>query len=730
MSWVVALQSVDGHAGGSVGGKGAALATLARKGFTIPRTLCVTTRCYEHFITQTGLRERILLELNRKAFRDMRWEELWDAALRIRSMFLTEPLTEDIHAALREAFASWYGGKAVAVRSSAADEDTARASFAGLHESYVNIQGVESILEHVKLVWASLWSDAALLYRQDIGLDADRSLMAVIVQEFVSGQRSGVIFSANPTDPSQMVLESVYGLNQGLVDGLVEPDRWLLDRSSLRILSHAAASRNRLLVPDGSKIRQEDLSSEAASRPPLSDEELLGIAKLALEAERVFAAPQDIEWTIHGGEVIVLQSRPVTMIAPGQEEDQRSWYLSLRRSFENLKRLRAKIEDELIPAMVRDAEQMASQDFKGLSDDDLAREIRRRKEIESGWTKIYWEEYIPFAHGVRLFGQFYNDVVRPEDPYEFVRLLGATEMESLERNRMMEDMASRIRSNPLLRKQIESGDTLNADDDFLALLQRFMERFGDLSCAISGFVHCSQGPEGLLRLVVEMAEHPPVRLAAERGAVESLKTSFLSRFAGERRDFAGDLLDLARASYRLRDDDNIKLARIEAQKLAGIQEGQRRVEERGLEGIAPGLAGELSESRLEFSASPGTQLQAGRGSREKVRPRQLRGQPAGPGLARGPARVIRDAADLLAFKHGEVLVCDAVDPNMTFVVPLASAVVERRGGMLIHGAIIAREYGLPCVTGVVDLTELIATGDIVTVDGFLGLVTVGSPELS
>jgi pyruvate,water dikinase len=107
-----------------------------------------------------------------------------------------------------------------------------------------------------------------------------------------------------------------------------------------------------------------------------------------------------------------------------------------------------------------------------------------------------------------------------------------------------------------------------------------------------------------------------------------------------------------------------------------------------------------------------------------VQPRQLTGQPAGPGLAGGPARVVRRHADLEEFAHGEVLVCDAVDPNMTFVVPLASAVVERRGGMLIHGAIIAREYGLPCVTGVADATALVRTGDSLTVDGYLGIVTV------
>jgi len=86
--------------------------------------------------------------------------------------------------------------------------------------------------------------------------------------------------------------------------------------------------------------------------------------------------------------------------------------------------------------------------------------------------------------------------------------------------------------------------------------------------------------------------------------------------------------------------------------------------------------------------------------------------------------VVEDVSDLFEFRSGEVLVCDAVDPNMTFVVPLASAIVERRGGMLIHGAIIAREYGLPCVTGVPDLTALVGAGDRLTVDGYLGIVTV------
>ena len=114
---------------------------------------------------------------------------------------------------------------------------------------------------------------------------------------------------------------------------------------------------------------------------------------------------------------------------------------------------------------------------------------------------------------------------------------------------------------------------------------------------------------------------------------------------------------------------------------------------------------------------------------DKLQARQLIGQPAGPGIAKGKARVIRQHSDLTDFKHGEVLVCDAVDPNITFVVPLATAVVERRGGMLIHGAIIAREYGLPCITGIPDATTLIETGDPITVDGYLGIVTLGGTGL-
>jgi pyruvate,water dikinase len=97
-------------------------------------------------------------------------------------------------------------------------------------------------------------------------------------------------------------------------------------------------------------------------------------------------------------------------------------------------------------------------------------------------------------------------------------------------------------------------------------------------------------------------------------------------------------------------------------------------------------------------------------------------------MATGVVRQVRGPEGFASFHSGEIMVCDAIQPMMTHLVPLAAAVVERRGGMLIHGAIIARELGIPCVNGIVGVMELVADGDLVTVDGHLGIVTVGPPE--
>jgi len=732
MNWILTAAEVDSDDRSRVGGKGYALAALSANGFTIPETVCLTVDTYNEFVLQTGLRERILLELHRKDFKEMRWEEIWDCATRIRNMFLRTPMPAEVEQRLRREIAARFKGKFAVVRSSAPEEDDARASFAGLHESYLNISGVDAILEHIRKVWASLWSDAALLYRQEIGLDVEKSSMAVVIQEIVAGDRSGVAFSQSPNDDSQAVIESVYGLNQGLVDGLVQPDRWILDRERKTIISHTPAGRDSWMVPRGDGVELEPLPDNLAAKPPLAADEVMRVFELAARAENTFKLPQDVEWTLRDGSLFVLQSRPITTLANQNSADKRGWYLSLHRSFENLKSLRHKIEKELIPGMIAAAEGMAETDIGGLSDQALALEIKQRWEINHKWVNIYWEDFIPFAHGVRLFGQVYNDVMQPEDTYEFVDLLTQTEMASLERNRMLEELAGRVRKDPRLAGQLERGDHAELDPEFLNQLEAFIQKFGDLSCSVTGGTECVQDAMPLFKILREMANHPISPPGKRKSnTTDNLKEKFLSHFEGEKLTRALEILDLARVSYQLRDDDNIYLGRIEARLLAAIQEARQRVDQQQQTAGEDPVSEDLKEVLNDLDHRPEAlnPYQIEPGQSYEIKPRQLVGQPAGPGIAKGKARVIRQHADLAEFKSGEVLICDAVDPNMTFVVPLAAAVVERRGGMLIHGAIIAREYGLPCITGIPDATTLIKTGDEITVDGYLGLVTVGGTGL-
>lgn len=721
MKLVVSLSEIREEPVAWVGGKASALARMKRHGVPVPDAVCVTTEAYRLFVGEAGLTERILMELSRKPFAEMRWEEVWDAALRIRNLFLTTPWPPHLYAALAAGLEGFLDDRPLVIRSSCPREDSAESSFAGLHESYVNVRGLEATLEHIKLVWASLWSDGALLYRRELGGDVHLSSMAVLVQYLVTGEASGVVFSQSPQDESEGVVEAVYGLNQGLVDGTIEPDHWRLDRETGAVLEHREPLRSSYLGPDGLGVCTYPLAEAKANKPPLMPEEVTDVFELACHLERLFGVAQDLEWTLAKGNIYALQSRPVTTLDSGDTTGRNAWYQSLHRSYENLTALRGRIENHLLPEMMRAADEMAEVPPHTLSDSDLAEEIGKRLEINERWVLVYWSEFIPYAHGIRLFGQVYNDAVKPEDPFEFTTLLTHTPLVGIERNRHLEELADLFRTHGDWQGgEGFGGRTLPSELE--EALMAFIDTYGALPWVEGKGSRSQQTRDSLVTLLCEMARHPA---AAEFIPEEApkLEERFLGCFPEEEKAYARGVLSLGRSSYRLRDDDNIYMGQLEAQLLRAVDEGRQRLDN-GLKGPgADQLRGEIERFGIRTtikSASSDTAVEL-----PVVKARQIMGQPAGQGVAQGMARVIRTPEDLAALKHGEILVCDVVEPNMTYVVPLTAGIVERRGGMLIHGAIIAREYGLPCVTGVPGATHRIETGDRITVDGYLGIVTIG-----
>lgn len=721
MTLVLSLDQLAGAEASLVGGKAAALGRVYKSGIRVPNTICVTTQAYQTFVAQTGIRDKILIEIERKAFGDMRWEELWDSSLRLRNLFVTTPIPLELERKLIELVEPAFTDSSVAVRSSAPGEDSSKLSFAGLHESYLHVSGIEGILDHIRLVWASLFSDRALLYRQELKLDPRNSAMAVVIQEMIDGESSGVVFGMSPTEPDQAVVEAVHGLNQELVDGSVEPHRWILDRYRGGILAFRAPGET---DSSGSREQKQLAAPSEIISLPLDPEKVLEVFELSRRMEELFGSPQDVEWTYRDSTLFALQSRPITSVE-NVAGDERRWYLSLRRTFENLVDLRNEIENSLLPAMQREAFSLGAMKLTLLPDEDLTQEIARRKGILRNWEEIYKEKCIPFAHGMRLFAEVYNDRVRPDDPFEFMDLLGARDMLSVKRNSMIEELAGILQEDAASLQCLYDGNVQECGASVLNVMKQFRDSFGDLAWGSASLFEDTRQMAILMRRYMEIGSKSSKK---KKETVTELVSRFLGSFPEHRKDYAESLLDVARASYRLRDDDNIYIGKISRRVIDAEEEARRRgILEPSRPCRGQGIGGELpcrenSEPLSQYS--PESPI-ASQDTAFDFQARQVVGQPAGAGLATGKARVIGVSEDLFEFRAREILVCDAIDPNMTFVVPLAAGIVERRGGMLIHGAIIAREYGIPCVTGVPAATEIIRTGDTVTVDGFLGIVIIG-----
>ena len=423
-----------------IGGKAYKLARLAGAGFRIPDGFCISIFAYQHFIKSNSLNDMIKFELGRKSFDSMRWEEIWDAALRIRSAFQRAPIPKEIRDEILANFSILGRHKILAVRSSAPKEDSASASFAGLHESYIGIKGGEALLNAVRQVWASLWSDAALLYQHELGLDPLQSSMAVLVQELFEENVSGVAFGIDPRDPEadRSIIEAVPGLCRDLVDGVIDPSRWILQRSSGDII----------------EMKNGQDEDHADQTQLLKSDDLKRLYTALQEIESLFGWYPDLEWTGIQERFRLLQARPIT--TSQVETDEKAYYLTLRPGEKRLHTLAKRVVEELIPQLEKAGDILANEDLSSLDDQQLATSIESRQQTLTGWKDIYRSDFIPFAHGVRRLGTYYNDAVHSKDPFEFIGLLQGQAMLSTMRNQKMVELAAYLQNQSILLKDLKS----------------------------------------------------------------------------------------------------------------------------------------------------------------------------------------------------------------------------------------------------------------------------------
>lgn len=246
---------------------------------------------------------------------------------KLRKAIIEAPLAEALAKEVKANYDA-LGSDRVAVRSSATAEDLPGYSFAGQHDTYF-ASGLDDCLEKIKHCWASLWTVRAFEYRKRNGFDQLGVEMAVIVQELVPAEVSGVLFTADPVTGKhdRLVIESCYGLGEALVSGKVSPDRTVLAKDDLRVLEHKVSDKKVEVVIDETGVVHEQKIKPPRFRSASLDQTLARqLGELAKKAESAFSQPQDIEWAVSEGDVFFLQSRPITTIKKEKTfEDRQVW---------------------------------------------------------------------------------------------------------------------------------------------------------------------------------------------------------------------------------------------------------------------------------------------------------------------------------------------------------------------------------------------------------------------
>ncbi len=207
-------------------------------------------------------------------------------------------------------------GFIAAVRSSAVDEDGATASFAGQHETYLNIVGADAIIQAVTRCWESARSERALEYRCQQGLSVEGLQLAVLVQQLVASDVSAVVFSANPItgNRDEVVINASWGLGESIVSGTVTPDTFVVRKSDLAVTSRSIADKGRMTISVPGGTREVEVPRFLRNEASLNDEQVVEMAKLALKLEATMEHPIDIECAYASGELYLLQCRPITTL--------------------------------------------------------------------------------------------------------------------------------------------------------------------------------------------------------------------------------------------------------------------------------------------------------------------------------------------------------------------------------------------------------------------------------
>jgi pyruvate,water dikinase len=325
------FSEINKDSGNIVGGKGANLGEIYNAKVNVPPGFVITAQAYDYFIEKAGLKEKIKEMLSKIDYENT---DLLDKVTEeIRSLIVNSDLPKEMEEEILEDYDILSVGDLkntkgtvldiiknsepifVAVRSSATTEDLEGASFAGQQETYLNVKGNKDLLLSIKKCFASLFTSRATYYRNKKGFNKVKASLAVVIQKMIDSEKSGVVFSKDPTNKTDnVIVEAVFGLGEGIVSGIITPDEYIVNKD-LEILDKKIMEKKIAITRDSSGKNQiVKLTNEKSHQQVLKDYEIKKIAEISLMLEEHYKKPQDIEFAIERDEVYVVQTRPITTL--------------------------------------------------------------------------------------------------------------------------------------------------------------------------------------------------------------------------------------------------------------------------------------------------------------------------------------------------------------------------------------------------------------------------------
>jgi pyruvate,water dikinase len=306
-TYVLRIQDIDRSKFLLAGGKGANLGELSKiEGINVPEGCCITTEAYKRITENNQELDNLLDELTPGNTSMI--------SAKIRTLIETIPIPEDIAAEIADYLNkedSW------AVRSSATAEDLPTASFAGQHDTYLNIIGQDAVLTHIRKCWASLFTARAVMYRLQNGFDHRNIALSVIIQKMVFPEAAGILFTADPVTSNRKVssIDASFGLGEAMVSGRVNTDSYKV--SNDKVIDKTISTKKLAIyaLKEGG-TKEQEIEREKQNTQTLTEQQILQLAGIGKRIEKHFGCPQDIEWCLVDDTFYIVQSRPITTLFP------------------------------------------------------------------------------------------------------------------------------------------------------------------------------------------------------------------------------------------------------------------------------------------------------------------------------------------------------------------------------------------------------------------------------